>query len=215
MAIELCYFKDIKYKGDLNFMQQIYLRKATLADRDIIMKIINEAKATLKAAGSPQWQDGHPNLTMITEDISREIGWVLVINHQLAGYTAMLLKPEPDYQVITDGHWQVPDQPYATFHRVAISDHFRGQHLSRFMFSNLLTIGISLGFHNFRLDTFKKNVAMQTLAKSFGFVARGHVEVKDKINPHRIGFELNLQPKQSPLHHITNDFMAPLTHRQH
>lgn len=47
-------------------MTQIYLRQAQLPDRDTIMQIIDDAKAAMKKAGSPQWQDGHPNTTMIT-----------------------------------------------------------------------------------------------------------------------------------------------------
>lgn len=191
-------------------MQQVYLRRATLADRPDIMQIIAEAKAAIKRAGGHQWQDGHPNLTMITEDISREIGWVLVINQELAGYTAMLTTPEPSYRVIKNGSWAQPSQPYATFHRVAISDHFRGQHLGKLLFSNLLTVGLSMGITNFRLDTHEQNQAMQGLAKSFGFVARGIVEVPDKIDTHRIAFELNLEKKAPRLTHITNDFMKPL-----
>lgn len=74
-------------------MTQIYLRQAQLADRDTIMQIIADAKAAMKKAGSPQWQDGHPNATMITEDITKKIGWVLVIEQQIAGYVAMQLTP--------------------------------------------------------------------------------------------------------------------------
>ena len=43
-------------------MTQIYLRQAQLADRDTIMQIIADAKAAMKKAGSPQWQDGHPKI---------------------------------------------------------------------------------------------------------------------------------------------------------
>ena len=173
-------------------MTQIYLRQAQLADRDTIMQIIADAKAAMKKAGSPQWQDGHPNATMITEDITKKIGWVLVIEQQIAGYVAMQLTPDPAYQHIKNGQWAQPDQPYATFHRVVISGHFRGHHLGQFLISNLLTLGLVKGFTNFRLDTHHVNVAMQGLAKSCGFEQRGEIEVDDKIDPRRIAFELNL-----------------------
>jgi N-acetylglutamate synthase-like GNAT family acetyltransferase len=41
-------------------MSNIYVRKAQLQDLPAIMKIIDNAKALLKADGSPQWQDGSP-----------------------------------------------------------------------------------------------------------------------------------------------------------
>lgn len=197
---------------EVHTMSQIYLRQAQLADRDAIMKIINEAKAAMKRAGSPQWQDGHPNVSMITADISREIGWVLMIDQQVAGYVAMQLTPEPTYQHISNGQWAQPDQPYATFHRFAISDRFRGRHLGQFLISNLLTLGLAKGLVNFRLDTHPVNGAMQGLAKSCGFVQRGEIEVDDRLDPHRLAFELNLAQPRPQLGHVSNDFMKPLLH---
>ena len=193
-------------------MTQIYLRQAQLADRDTIMQIIADAKAAMKKAGSPQWQDGHPNATMITEDITKKIGWVLMIEQQIAGYVAMQLTPDPAYQHIKNGQWAQPDQPYATFHRVVISGHFRGHHLGQFLISNLLTLGLVKGFTNFRLDTHHVNVAMQGLAKSCDFEQRGEIEVDDKIDPRRIAFELNLDQSHLTRQHVDNDFMKPLLH---
>ncbi|MGN1280246.1 MAG: GNAT family N-acetyltransferase [Limosilactobacillus sp.] len=193
-------------------MTQIYLRPARLADRDTIMQIIDEAKAAMKRAGSPQWQDGHPNITMITEDITKQIGWILMVDQQVAGYVAMQLTPDPTYQHIANGHWANPTQPYATFHRVVISEHFRGHHLGQFLMSNLLTLGLAKGITNFRLDTHPVNAAMQGLAKSCGFALRGDIEVNDKIDPHRLAFELNLAQPAQQRQHVINDFMKPLLH---
>lgn len=41
-------------------MAQISIRRSTPADLDHIIAIVKQAKALLKADGSPQWQDGHP-----------------------------------------------------------------------------------------------------------------------------------------------------------
>ena len=65
-------------------MSTIYLRRAKLADLNTIMEIIEEARKALKNAGNPQWQDGHPDRTMINRDISQEISWVLIVNNQLS-----------------------------------------------------------------------------------------------------------------------------------
>lgn len=194
-------------------MSAIYLRAAREADCPTIMKIINQAKATMKAAGSPQWQDGHPNMTMIKNDIHQGIGWLLVVDNQVAGYAALQLKPDPNYNHITDGNWQVTDQPYATFHRVAVGNRFRGHHLSKFLFSNLLTIGQAKGIRNFRLDTHRVNHPLQGLARDFGFKQRGIIHVQDKLDTARLAFELNLVDEHHHFDHITNDFMAPLLHR--
>lgn len=192
-------------------MSEIYLRQAQFADRQAIMDIINQAKKAMKAAGSPQWQDGHPNEEMITQDIEKKEGWVLIIGGQVAGYSALIFAPEPTYKVIKEGQW-ASDQPYATIHRVSISDRFRGRHLSKFLFSNLITVGLVHGVANFRLDTHRVNKPMQGLAKSFNFKQRGIITVEDKIDPVRLAFELNLGNNHK-VHRVNNDFMAPLLHK--
>lgn len=176
-------------------MTPIFLRKAHLSDLDSIMAIVNDAKALLKRDGSPQWQDGHPNQETFFQDISQEISWVLVVGNEIAGTATLQLTPDPTYSEITDGMWFNTAVPYATLHRVCISSHFRGQHLGKFLFSNLITIGLSLGYSNFRLDTHEKNKRMQKLAQDWGFIRRGIVSVDDKIDPKRIAFELNIPNK--------------------
>lgn len=176
-------------------MATIFLRKARPEDVDAIMAIVNDAKELLKKDGSPQWQDGHPNRENFLQDISREISWVLVVGNEIAGTAALQLTPDSAYSEITDGMWFNTANPYATIHRVCISNHFRGQHLAKFLFSNLITIGLSLGYSNFRLDTHAKNLRMQKLAQDWGFVRRGIISVDDKIDPKRIAFELNISNK--------------------
>lgn len=173
-------------------MAQISIRHSTGADLDQIMKIVDDAKMLLKKEDSPQWQDGHPSREMFAADIKDQTNWVLTVGNEIAGTATLQSTPEPAYSEIRDGTWQIIDQPYATIHRVAISSNFRGQHLGKYLFSNLISMGQVQGIKNFRLDTYPKNTRMQHLAESFGFVKRGQVLVDDKIDPHRIAFELNI-----------------------
>ena len=178
-------------KGGRKDMTLIYSRKANTNDIDSIMPIIDDAKAFLKKAGSTQWQSGYPNKQTITQDIENNVGWVLVVDHQIAGYAAAIAGIEPTYQVI-DGQWHNDQDEYATIHRMAISSQYRGMHLANYFFSNLISLQVTNNISNFRIDTFKKNAVMQHLAKSNDFTIRGTIKVDDPIDPERIAFELNL-----------------------
>ena len=46
-----------------------YTRLAKKDDLSEIMRIIADAKDFLKASGSPQWQNGYPNESVIMDDI--------------------------------------------------------------------------------------------------------------------------------------------------
>lgn len=173
-------------------MANIYLRKSSLNDLDDIMEIIGEAKALLKKDGSPQWQVGGPTREVLTNDIEKEINWVLIVDDVIAGTATLLDTPEPTYTDIKNGHWDNETDPYVTTHRVAISSKYRGMHLSKFMFTNLTTIAVEHGFKNLRIDTHALNQRMQGLAKSLGYQYRGNIFVDDPIDSKRLAFELNL-----------------------
>lgn len=190
-------------------MAEIYLRRAQLQDLPAIMKIIDDAKELLNKNGSPQWQNGYPNQETLTQDIAMQTNWVLINDNKVAATATLQLTPEPTYRNITQGQWQQPDEPYATIHRVAISSNYRGQGLSKLLFSNLLTVGQMQGIKNFRVDTHRSNKAMQHIAENFNFKKRGIIKVNDQNDPERLAYELNLGSHHK-LTRINNNFMQPL-----
>ena len=190
-------------------MAETYLRRAQLQDLPAIMKIIDDAKELLKKNGSPQWQNGYPNEETLTQDIAMQTNWVLINDNKVAATATLQLTPEPTYRNITQGQWQQPDEPYATIHRVAISSNYRGQGLSKLLFSNLLTVGQMQGIKNFRVDTHRSNKAMQHIAENFNFKKRGIIKVNDQNDPERLAYELNLGSHHK-LTRINNNFMQPL-----
>ena len=190
-------------------MAETYLRRAQLQDLPAIMKIIDDAKELLKKNGSPQLQNGYPNQETLTQDIAMQTNWVLINDNKVAATATLQLTPEPTYRNITQGQWQQPDEPYATIHRVAISSNYRGQGLSKLLFSNLLTVGQMQGIKNFRVDTHRSNKAMQHIAENFNFKKRGIIKVNDQNDPERLAYELNLGSHHK-LTRINNNFMQPL-----
>ena len=190
-------------------MAEIYLRRAQLQDLTAIMKIIDDAKELLKKNGSPQWQNGYPDQETFTQDIVMQTNWILINDNKVVATATLQLTPEPTYRNITQGQWQQPDEPYATIHRVAISSNYRGQGLSKLLFSNLLTVGQMQGIKNFRVDTHRSNKAMQHIAENFNFKKRGIIKVNDQNDPERLAYELNLGSHHK-LTRINKNFMQPL-----
>ena len=190
-------------------MAEIYLRRAQLQDLTAIMKIIDDAKELLKKNGSPQWQNGYPDQETFTQDIVMQTNWILINDNKVVATATLQLTPEPTYRNITQGQWQQPDEPYATIHRVAISSNYRGQGLSKLLFSNLPTVGQMQGIKNFRVDTHRSNKAMQHIAENFNFKKRGIIKVNDQNDPERLAYELNLGSHHK-LTRINNNFMQPL-----
>ena len=204
----MSYNRNIINQGRI-IMAEIYLRRAQLQDLTVIMKIIDDAKELLKKNGSPQWQNGYPDQETFTQDIVMQTNWILINDNKVVATATLQLTPEPTYRNITQGQWQQPDEPYATIHRVAISSNYRGQGLSKLLFSNLLTVGQMQGIKNFRIDTHRSNKAMQHIAENFNFKKRGIIKVNDQNDPERLAYELNLGSHHK-LTRINNNFMQQL-----
>lgn len=207
----MTYNRNIINQGRI-LMAEIYLRRAQTQDLATIMKIIDDAKELLKKNGSPQWQNGYPNQENFTQDIAMQTNWILINDNKVVATATLQLTPEPTYHNITQGQWQQPNEPYATIHRVAISSNYRGQGLSKLLFSNLLTVGQMQGIKNFRIDTHRSNKAMQHIAENFNFKKRGIIKVNDQNDPERLAYELNLGSHHK-LTRINNNFMQPLIDR--
>lgn len=171
-----------------------YLRKATLDELPTITQIFLEAKAFLKASGSPQWQNGAPNQATFKEDIQRGQCYVLIVDDQIGGMSSLVLDPDPNYQVIYEGSWQDYTAPYIAIHRVATSAKFRGHHLSETLFACLFSVIYAQGIRHVRIDTHAQNKIMQHIAQKMGFSYRGIIEIQnEKIDPKRKAYELKLK----------------------
>ncbi|MBB1127689.1 MAG: GNAT family N-acetyltransferase [Limosilactobacillus sp.] len=204
----MSYNRNVINQGRI-LMTEIYLRRAQTQDLATIIKIIDDAKDLLKKNGSPQWQNGYPDQKTFAQDIAMQTNWILINGNQVAATATLQLTPELTYRNITQGQWQQPDEPYATIHRVAISSNYRGQGLSKLLFSNLLTVGQMQGIKNFRVDTHRSNKAMQHIVESFNFKKRGIIKINDRNDPERLAYELNLG-RHHKLTRINNNFMQPL-----
>lgn len=173
-------------------MSGIYVKKAKIENLSKVMEIIDAAKALLKKDGSPQWQDGSPSIDTLKQDIQNGQCWLLMVGKEIAGTATLLTSDDPHYAIIQDGHWNNTTEQYATIHRIAISSTFRGMSLSKFFFSNLITLGCQQGIRNFRIDTHEMNQRMQKLITDFDFKYTGIIYVNESEDGRRVAFELNL-----------------------
>lgn len=169
-----------------------YTRMAKNKDINAIMQIIKEAKKFLKDSGSSQWQGVYPDLTTIQTDIDKQNGLVLVTDGKISGYAAVVTGIEPTYAEI-EGKWKNNVDPYATIHRMAMSEKYRGMHLADKFISNIISLKYAEGVKNFRIDTSCKNEIVQHIATSHNFEYRGIIYVtEDPEDKSRLAYELNL-----------------------
>lgn len=154
-------------------------RKATASDVPQIWVIIQQAIARRKNDGSQQWQDGYPNETVIQQDITKGIGYVLTDNNSIAGYAAILFNDEPAYELLK-GTWLTNDD-FAVVHRVAISDDYLGKGLAQKIFLFTEDLAIDNNIFSIKVDTNFDNIPMLKILEKLGYTYCGEVTFRGGV----------------------------------
>lgn len=143
---------------------------------DTICRITNEAKAQLKTMGLDQWQKGYPSKEVWESDIVAQRAWLATEENVICGVFAFQTTPDPSYTEIS-GAWKT-DTPYASMHRVCVSDACKGTGVAGRMFDYGFQMAKELGFASMRIDTHPDNRPMQRALEKAGFLHCGTITLK-------------------------------------
>lgn len=166
------------------------LRPGRKEDVPAIAKLYDLARAALRDAGVPQWQDGYPNGDDALRDIEAGHGYVLTENGEVAAFACLAFGVEPTYNVIEDGGWKGQGE-YGFLHRVAVYPVLRGRGAAGLFFDELKRQARERGVGIIRGDTHRLNLPMQRVMAKNGLELRGVIHVED--GSERLAYECILE----------------------
>lgn len=149
-------------------------RPAQAADLGRIMEIVAEAQSFLKQNRVSQWQNGYPGRDIFMKDIEEGNCHVFTVKGRIAGVICLSLGSEPAYDVVYGGNWLSPE-PYAVFHRSAVSREYRGKGIASQMLSYMEKIAKEKRFFSMRADTHRDNIAMRSVLEKNSYIHCGTV----------------------------------------
>ncbi len=138
--------------------------------------ITEQAKAQLRAMCVDQWQKGYPNRSVWEQDITDKVTYLAVEGDTVLGAFMLLTENEPSYNEI-EGEW-LTDTPYASLHRVCVSDHCKGSGVAGRLFSYGENLAKQMGFASIRIDTHPENGPMLRAVEKHGFTRCGTIILK-------------------------------------
>ena len=143
------------------------IREAQPSDMAEILQVMDAAKKIMRQSGNMhQWGEGYPSEAVITADMERNGGFVIVDGGRIVGYFAFLPSPELTYVKIYEGEWIDDALPYHVVHRIASypDTHVIFRSIMEFCFSHDT---------NIRIDTHRDNKIMQHNILKHGFTYCG------------------------------------------
>ena len=164
-------------------------RRAEKQDLEAMCQITQQAKDQLKRLGVSQWQKGYPNREVWEQDIQNDMAWLAVEEEQVLGVFAFQITPDVSYGEL-EGKW-LTDTPYASMHRVCVSDDSKGKGVAGQMFEHGFAMAREQGFASLRIDTHPDNLPMQRALRKAGFVRCGGIVLKEgpEQGDGRVAFE--------------------------
>lgn len=162
------------------------LREATFEDIDDVLRIFSEARMAQRIAGFRQWEDDYPSIDLLESDIRDSIGYILDDDGKNAGYIAIA-----GHDVEYNRHPELWDisQSYSGFHRVALSDAYRGRKISSILFELAEKRAAQTGSLFVRIDTGLENRPMQHILTKRGYRNLGYCKF---IWGERLAYEKHL-----------------------
>ena len=156
--------------------EPLSFRPAKEADMGDILRIVGDARASLKKHGVDQWQGPYPDEKAFLFDMDRGECFLLLHGEEIAGFFTLSTREEKCYEEITDGKWTA-DLPYCVLHRAAVAAGYRGSGMAEHMMKCVEEQARRFGRRSIRVDTHRKNKAMQRLLRESGYRYRGNVRV--------------------------------------
>ena len=151
-------------------------RAAAEADLPEIMRIVEDARASLKALGADQWQGPYPEERHFRFDIGRGECFAVFHGAELAAFFTLSTRHEQTYDGITDGRW-TEGLEGCVLHRAAVAKAYRGSGLAAYLLRCVEEQARAWGLRCVRTDTHRKNKPMQKLLRENGYRYRGNIEV--------------------------------------
>ena len=175
----------------------VICRRATEDDLDAMEAILRHAKAYLARHKVDQWNANYPAREDFLADMAHGRCYVLTCDGEISAFFTLTDIPEEGYSAITDGKWSV-DAPYTTLHRCAVAKEWYGSGLSDRIISECERLTLALDRQILRVDTHRKNKAMQSLLSRCGFQFRGNVlvDAPEGHDPRRKAYEKILRRKE-------------------
>ena len=178
--------------------QDVVCRRAEDSDLDAMDAILAQAKALLRHRRIDQWNTNYPAREDFLSDMFRGECYVFTCEGEVSAFFTLTAEPEAGYAAITDGKWST-DAPYTTLHRCAVSRKWLSSGLSDRIINECERLTLDMGIGVLRVDTHRKNKAMQALLTRCGFQFRGNVLVNapEGHDPRRKAYEKILRRKEA------------------
>lgn len=167
-------------RGKTGKDEKMKIRNAELCDLPYLLDMLENAKASLRALGIDQWQNGYPNENTLREDIQNKICRVVIDDeNNILASAAVYVGDEPTYHEIYNGAWQTENKIYGIVHRIMAANNAKKRGAASFLMTYCAKLSLEAGVTSMRCDTHPGNIIMQHTLEKNGYIRCGIIHLTD------------------------------------
>lgn len=173
------------FEGRASVLGYYRTRKATHADYERIMEILEQGHRSLKELGIVEGLKKYPSARRVMKSIRARTCYVIGNENEIIGLFALELTEDPHYQAALDGSWlaEGSDQgpEYAALHWVNVAEEARGAGVGLFILEEADRLARELGKTSVCADIYPTNEPMRALMLKHGYQECGTIRIKDYL----------------------------------
>lgn len=157
---------------ELTEIDQLKIEKGQLYDLETLFQIYVNAKNELAKNGIYQWTDAYPTISIIENDLKKDVLYVLKKGKEIIGAININEEQDIEYQLID---WKFDDRKVLVIHRLVVNPkHQRNGYATKLMdFAE--NYAIQNNYSSIRLDAYSKNDGTIEFYKKRKYFIRGNV----------------------------------------
>ena len=168
------------------------VRKLRAEEAGDAVRILEQGRELLRRRGIPQWQKGgYPGMAELRRDLQNGAAYVAERDGIIIATFAFSTEPDISYRELISGEWLTQGTPYATVHRLAVSETERGKGVAGLIYEAAAELARACGAVSIRVDTHPKNLSMQRAMVKSGFTYCGELILAESAEAGeiRLGYE--------------------------
>ncbi len=159
---------------------QLIIQKGQLSDLEKLFQIYLNAKKELEQNNIYQWTNHYPTITIIKNDLKKEVLYILKNNNEIIGAINISEEQETEYQSV---NWKFNNSKVLVIHRLVINPKHQKQGYAQKLMEFAEEFAKGNNYSSIRLDAYSQNDRVIEFYKKRNYCISGKVNFPEREQP--------------------------------
>jgi predicted amidohydrolase/GNAT superfamily N-acetyltransferase len=161
-------------------IDQTKIEKGQLFDLEKLFQIYINGKIDLENNGIYQWTDNYPTISIIENDLKKDVLYTLKSNEKIIGAINISEEQEAEYELIK---WEFDNSKVLVIHRLVIDPKHQKKGYAQKLMDFAENFAKENNYSSIRLDAYSQNVRVIEFYKKRNYFIRGNVNFPEREYP--------------------------------